>query len=290
MLVFSATQITSLENDLRSKLGRDVVDSLRESSPHSLQGLTGAEIAERLSIAVEKSAFYRLHDLKDFQAYIRLSLTVGQNFDQHPPFNKILNAQGVPVALRMTRLFKAATELDWTLAAVRDVVSRSHRAIEAEVVDLRARALVPFTHQHAEPYYRQSMHPDVWRTAGIRPFLSLTECRAYIESMQLEDGTHRLAIVEGNIGFVGLITLHYRADEAHLSYWVGRPFWGRGIGTDAIQLLLDQLERRARHVVITASTVSANLPSIKLLEKSHFQRVPNPSSDTNVVLTFRWNL
>jgi hypothetical protein len=188
MLVFSDMQLGSLENDLCMRLGWDVVDSLRETSPHSVQGLNAREIEERLLIAVNKAISYRLRDVKDFRAYVRLSLTVGQNFDLHPAFRAILNAQGVPDELKMTRLFQVASESDWLLAAVVDVVSRSHKSPEGNVtamggprstplaidIDPLAYALEPLSHQHSEAYFQQSTHPDVWRAAGLSPFPSLT--------------------------------------------------------------------------------------------------------------------
>jgi RimJ/RimL family protein N-acetyltransferase len=304
MLVISETQLGSLETDLCMRLGWDIVDSLRETSPHSVQGLTEREIEERLLIAVNKAIFYRLLDEKDFRGYVRLSLTVGQNFDLHPAFMAILNAQGVPDELKMTRLFKVASELDWLLAAVVDVVSRSRQSPRDNLsakgmprstpmaidVDPRAYALEPLSHQHSEAYFQQSTHPDVWRAAGLSPFESLTHCRAFIENMRLEAGAHRLAIVERNNGFVGLITIHYREDEGRISYWVGRDFWGRGMGTHAIGLLLRQLERQGKPVRLIATTVRANNPSIRVLEKCNFQLVMDEASDTGSFLKYRWSL
>jgi RimJ/RimL family protein N-acetyltransferase len=108
--------------------------------------------------------------------------------------------------------------------------------------------------------------------------------------MRFEAGVHRLAIIERNIGFVGLITVYFRADEGRLSYWVGRSFWRRGVGTHAIGLLLRKLERQGKSVRLIATTVRANVASIRVLEKSNFQPVMDEASDTPGLLKYRWIL
>lgn len=53
-----------------------------------------------------------------------------------------------------------------------------------------------------------------------------------------------------------------------LGYWLGREFWGRGIGTAALRLFL-----AAEHVrPLYADPVVENVGSVKLLEKLGFER------------------
>ena len=55
-----------------------------------------------------------------------------------------------------------------------------------------------------------------------------------------------------------------------LGYWIGRPFWGRGYGTEAVALLVDHaFERHAgRHV--GAGVFDDNPASRRVLEKLGF--------------------
>ena len=53
-----------------------------------------------------------------------------------------------------------------------------------------------------------------------------------------------------------------------LGYWVGREFWGRGIATQALSLLVDEVATRPLY----AHVVMHNVGSIRVLEKCGFRR------------------
>jgi RimJ/RimL family protein N-acetyltransferase len=73
-----------------------------------------------------------------------------------------------------------------------------------------------------------------------------------------EDG-----VVMGNIGCAGTLA------EVEVGYWVGRPFWGQGVASQALALLIAQV--RARGVKgIRAETVAGNAGSERVLLKAGF--------------------
>ncbi|MDX6232491.1 MAG: hypothetical protein QOH68_1475 [Nocardioidaceae bacterium] len=53
-----------------------------------------------------------------------------------------------------------------------------------------------------------------------------------------------------------------------LGYWVGREFWGRGVATRALALLVDEVPVRPLY----AHVVMHNVGSIRVLEKCGFRR------------------
>ena len=55
-----------------------------------------------------------------------------------------------------------------------------------------------------------------------------------------------------------------------LGYWVGRDFWGRGVATQALALLADEVSIRPLY----AHVVRHNVGSIRVLEKCGFRRDP----------------
>jgi len=68
------------------------------------------------------------------------------------------------------------------------------------------------------------------------------------------------------VGAVGLrLSLHGRSAE--LGYWIGRPYWGRGLATEAAAAALRhgfaELDLRR----VTATTLSHNKASVRVLEK-----------------------
>lgn len=53
-----------------------------------------------------------------------------------------------------------------------------------------------------------------------------------------------------------------------LGYWVGREFWGRGVATQALALMVDEVSVRPLY----AHVVTHNVGSIRVLEKCGFRR------------------
>ena len=69
-------------------------------------------------------------------------------------------------------------------------------------------------------------------------------------------------LVAGNIG-------SWQQDgQQLLGYWVGREFWGRGVATQALALLVAEVSVRPLY----AHVVAHNVGSIRVLEKGGFRR------------------
>jgi RimJ/RimL family protein N-acetyltransferase len=69
-------------------------------------------------------------------------------------------------------------------------------------------------------------------------------------------------LVAGNIGS------WQENGQQLLGYWVGREYWGRGVATQALALLIEEVSIRPLY----AHVVEHNLGSIRVLEKCGFRR------------------
>ena len=65
----------------------------------------------------------------------------------------------------------------------------------------------------------------------------------------------------------GHVVSWWEQDKRFMGYWFGRRFWGRGIGTQALALFLEEEKVRP----IFADPFTGNTGSVRLLEKSGFQ-------------------
>ena len=68
-----------------------------------------------------------------------------------------------------------------------------------------------------------------------------------------------------------------------LGYWVGREWWGRGVGTQALALLVEEMSIRPLYAHVAVH----NVGSIRVLEKCGFRRDPGqeakaPASDDGI--------
>jgi ribosomal-protein-alanine N-acetyltransferase len=75
----------------------------------------------------------------------------------------------------------------------------------------------------------------------------------------------------------GAIGLQFRTDiercSAELGYWLGEPFWGRGIATAAIRCFLSWAMPRFELTRAYAEVFADNPASARVLEKAGFVRV-----------------
>jgi RimJ/RimL family protein N-acetyltransferase len=85
------------------------------------------------------------------------------------------------------------------------------------------------------------------------------------------------AILFGEV-FVGYISCFPMDDEDHVGYWIDRAYWGKGIASRALQLLLEEVTSRP----LIATVATSNLASFRVLQKCGFvvERVElSPASD-----------
>jgi RimJ/RimL family protein N-acetyltransferase len=77
--------------------------------------------------------------------------------------------------------------------------------------------------------------------------------------------TNRTILIEGKVA--GSVSSYEEsAGHPEVTYWVGRPYWGKGIATAALQALLAQVATRP----IYARAAKDNHASLRVLEKCGF--------------------
>lgn len=96
---------------------------------------------------------------------------------------------------------------------------------------------------------------------------------AFIENATKDSPLRIFAIDQGGVA-VGGIGIHPQADihrrNAELGYWLGEPFWGKGIITEAIIGIVDYAFKNFDIYRIFARPFSSNPASQKALIKSGF--------------------
>ena len=74
--------------------------------------------------------------------------------------------------------------------------------------------------------------------------------------------------------FVGEIGIEIKEDvfrlSAEMGYFIGEPFWGKGIATKGIKLMTDYVFNNFNIIRIEAGVFDFNKPSMKVLEKNDF--------------------
>jgi RimJ/RimL family protein N-acetyltransferase len=105
--------------------------------------------------------------------------------------------------------------------------------------------LRPWEEDDAAELYRFASSPDVGPVAGWPPHTGVENSREIIRDVLSAPGTFAILWRESGtpIGSIGLKTgadtdLTEEADECELGYWLGVPYWGRGIMPEAVEVML----------------------------------------------------
>ena len=118
---------------------------------------------------------------------------------------------------------------------------------------------------------------DVWINLSDRvphPY-TMEHARQFIDHVRSKSPAENLAIdVDGKaVGSIGLFLGEgINRVSAELGYWLGKPYWGRGIMTDAIKAMTKYTFEHFDITRLFALAFSRNSGSIRALEKAGFTR------------------
>ena len=94
--------------------------------------------------------------------------------------------------------------------------------------------------------------------------------------------------VVGSIGAFRKENVHCRTAE--IGYYIAEPFWGQGIGTEAVRQLCQYIFKNTNIIRLFAEPFAYNTASCKILEKNGFQyegTLRNNAVKNGVILDMR---
>lgn len=132
----------------------------------------------------------------------------------------------------------------------------------------------PWTKRDAHSLARYANNRSIWLNltdAFPHPY-ALSNARAFIEKASASEDLLLAIEVQGDA--VGGIGLHSQRDVGRLSaeigYWLGEPFWSRGIVTEAVTALTDYAFDSLGLLRVYARVFEWNLASMRVLEKAGY--------------------
>lgn len=151
-------------------------------------------------------------------------------------------------------IFRLETErlwLRWPRAA--DAAAFCRLAGDPEVALKTARIPLPYESHHAEAFILSARAEN---TSGDGLCLALTQKRQPNEA-------------------IGVLGLHGAAPRgaATLGFWLGRPFWGQGLMSEAVAAFIDLVFGMTSLERIVSSAMPTNIASLRVHEKLGFTRV-----------------
>ena len=113
------------------------------------------------------------------------------------------------------------------------------------VMETERLILRPWEEGDAESLYEYAKDPEVGPIAGWPPHTSVENSRQIIRDVLSADETYAVCLKEDNraIGCIGLISpmqshTEIGPDEREVGYWIGVPFWGRGLIPEATRRII----------------------------------------------------
>ena len=95
-----------------------------------------------------------------------------------------------------------------------------------------------------------------------RDFKSLKAVNFAIQYKNNLEGVNRI------VGIIGLKNIEYDKKNTNLGYWIGEPYWGNGIATESVTLVINYAFSVLGLEEVYAYVYSENKASIRVLEKN----------------------
>jgi RimJ/RimL family protein N-acetyltransferase len=102
-----------------------------------------------------------------------------------------------------------------------------------------------------------------------------------IFSQRPDERPYAITLNDKFVGVVGFTFFEGKPPE--LGYWLGEPYWGQGLMTEAARGLIDAAHRTPHFELIAARALADNSGSLHVLEKLGFKRVKTPKRDVGKI-------
>ena len=137
--------------------------------------------------------------------------------------------------------------------------------------------LRPWQNSDAEALFKYASDPDVGSRAGWPPHRSVEESLEIIQTVFHNDTTWAIELKESGepIGAIGYgpacdCNLPAREGEPIVGYWIAKPYWGQGICTEALRLMLGHIRATADIPSLISGHFIDNPASGRVMEKCGF--------------------
>ena len=119
-----------------------------------------------------------------------------------------------------------------------------------------------------EIFYEQQLDPEARRVA-VFPLREHDAFTAHWRDVILASDANLAWTVVADGEVAGNMLCFERDGKREVGYWLGQPFWGKGIATQALAALLREVTERPLY----ARVATSNFGSIRVLEKCGFTTI-----------------
>ena len=148
-----------------------------------------------------------------------------------------------------------------------------------ELLETPRLLLRPWEEGDAGSLYKYAKDPAVGPIAGWPPHTSVENSREIIRTVLSAPETYAVVLKQsgeavGSIGLMSGAAVHsaeIAAGEAEIGYWIGVPFWGRGLIPEAVRRLLRHAFEDLGVQAVWCGYYDGNAQSRRVQEKCGFR-------------------
>jgi RimJ/RimL family protein N-acetyltransferase len=151
--------------------------------------------------------------------------------------------------------------------------------------------LRPWRDSDAAALYKYASDPEVGPRAGWPPHQSEAESLEIIRTVFNNDTTWAIVLKETGeaIGAMGYgssceCKLPARPHEPTVGYWVGKPYWNKGICTEALALLIEHIRSTTDIKSLISGHFIDNPASGRVMEKCGFVATGETAEDDSLYM------
>lgn len=147
------------------------------------------------------------------------------------------------------------------------------------MIELETERLIlrPWEETDAEELYQYARDPAIGPIAGWPPHTSVENSREIIRGVLSAPETYAVVLKETGkpVGSAGILfgksgNAPMREGEAEIGYWIGKPYWGRGLIPEAVQELLHRCFEDLGCTAVWCGYYDGNDQSRRVQEKCGF--------------------
>lgn len=146
------------------------------------------------------------------------------------------------------------------------------------VLETQRLILRPWTEEDAPELYRYASDPRVGPIAGWPVHTSVEHSREIIREVFSAPETYAVVLKETGlpVGSVGILrgegaNAPLGEREAEIGYWIGVPYWGRGMIPEAVDKLLERCFHALNCTAVWCDHADGNERSRRVMEKCGFR-------------------
>lgn len=146
-----------------------------------------------------------------------------------------------------------------------------------KILETERLILRPWRESDADTLFKYASDPDVGPRAGWPPHRSVEESLELIKTVFSGEGMWAVELKETSeaVGCVGYLpssasNLDIADDQCEVGYWIARPYWNKGICTEAMQAVVDYCFTVKGFTVLWGDYFPENPASGRVMEKCGF--------------------